>query len=63
MASRLFPGNKVTSFPPTKETVNTFTVENVDSWTNGTMGGTFTVPQGVTKIFATLMGGQALLLT
>jgi hypothetical protein len=57
MASRLFPGNKVTSFPPTKEAVNTFTVENVDSWTNGTRTGTFTVPQGVTKIFATLMGG------
>ena len=50
MASRLFPGNSVTSFPPTKELVGSFTLEEGAN-------GSWTVPFGITKIFATLIGG------
>ena len=34
MASRIFPGNSVTSFPPTKELVNSFTIENYNTGSN-----------------------------
>ena len=50
MASRLVPGYRVTSFPPTKEAVG-FEVEELDGMTNE-----WIVPTGVTKIFATLIG-------
>jgi hypothetical protein len=53
MASRIFPGNSVTSFPPTKELVNSFTIEN---YTGETQTGSWTIPFGVRKIFVTMIG-------
>jgi hypothetical protein len=53
MASRIFPGNSVTSFPPTKELVNSFTIEN---HTGATETGSWTIPFGVRKIFVTMIG-------
>jgi hypothetical protein len=53
MASRIFPGNSVTSFPTTKELVNSFKIEN---YTSSTQTGSWTIPFGVRKIFVTMIG-------